>query len=218
MAVFFMPFCRNASDLARRGLLALVAALLLGLCIAAGSAWAGSIEPAWGKLSSDEDAYVLSAEFNIDLGSHIEETVARGVPLYFVLELEITRNRWFWPGEHIAGRSITYRLAYIPLTRQYRLSSGSALHQNFATLTEALHVLGRTAALPIADRKELKPGETYQVALRLTLDRQQLPKPLQIDAIANKDWEIEAKVLRWQFVAPTAATQMMPTSSEREAK
>ena len=215
MTVFFMPFCRNASDLARRGLLALVAALLLGLCIAAGSAWAGSIEPAWGKLSSDEDAYVLSAEFNIDLGSHIEETVARGVPLYFVLELEITRNRWFWPGEHIAGRSITYRLAYIPLTRQYRLSSGSALHQNFATLTEALHVLGRTAALPIADRKELKPGETYQVALRLTLDRQQLPKPLQIDAIANKDWEIEAKVLRWQFVAPTAT---MATSSEREAK
>ena len=153
MTVFFMPFCRNASDLARRGLLALVAMLLLGLCIADGTAWAGSIEPAWGKLSSDEDAYALSAEFNIDLGSHIEETVARGVPLYFVLELEITRNRWFWPGEHIAGRSINYRLAYIPLTRQYRLSSGGALHQNFATLSEALHVLGRVAALPIADKK-----------------------------------------------------------------
>lgn len=205
-----MPSCKNASDLARRGALALFAALL-GLCVAVGAAWAGTIEPAWGKLGGDEDAYVLSAEFNIDLGNHIEETVAHGVPLYFVLETEITRNRWFWPGQHIAGRSVTYRLAYIPLTRQYRLSSGSALHQNFSTLSEALAVLGHVAALPVADKKELKPGETYHVALRLMLDRQQLPKPLQVDAIVNKDWEVEANVLRWQFVPPAA-------TGEHEAK
>lgn len=198
-----MPSCKNASDLVRRGTLALLAALLC-LCVAVGAACAGTIEPAWGKLGGDEDTYLLSAEFNIDLGSHIEETVAHGVPLYFVLETEITRNRWFWPGQHIAGHSVTYRLAYIPLTRQYRLSSGNALHQNFSTLSEALAVLGHVAALPVADKKELKPGETYHVALRLTLDRQQLPKPLQVDAIVNKDWEIEAKVLRWQFVPPAA--------------
>ncbi len=187
--------------------LALLAALLLGLV---GTAWAGSIEATAAKLSSGEDAYVLTAEFHIDLGSRLEEIVARGVPLYFVLEVEITRNRWFWPGEHIAGRSFNYRLAYIPLTRQYRLSSGGVLHQNFTTLSEALRVMGRAAALPIAEKNELKPGETYQVALRLALDRQQLPKPLQVDAIANKDWEVESKVLRWPFI-PTAA-------AEREAK
>lgn len=200
MMVFSMPCCRNAFDLLLRTLLPLVAALLLGL----GTAWAGSIEPVSARLSAGEEAYVLSAEFNIDLGSRLEETVARGVPLYFMLELEITRNRWFWPGEHVAGRSVNYRLAYIPLTRQYRLSSGGVLHQNFATLAEALHVMGRAAALPVVDKSALKIGENYQVALRLTLDRQQLPKPLQVDAIANKDWVVEAKVLSWPFV-PAAA-------------
>jgi hypothetical protein len=168
-------------------------------------AWAGTIEPISAKLTGGEDAYVLSAEFGVDLGGQFEDAVSRGVPLYFVLELEITRNRWYWPSEHIAGRSLNYRLAYIPLTRQYRLSSGGTLHQNFSSLADALHVMGRVGALPVAERNSLKIGETYQVALRLALDRQQLPKPLQVDAIANKDWQVEAKVLHWQFTPTLAA-------------
>lgn len=209
MTVFSMRCCKSVPDLLLRTARLLLAILALAVACLPGLAWAGSIEPTSAKLSTGEDAYVLTAEFNIDLGSRIEETVARGVPLTFVLELEITRNRWFWPGEHVAGRSFTYRLAYNPLTRQYRLSSG-VLQRNFATLAEALRVLGRTAALPVVDRNALKIGENYQAALRLSLDRQQLPKPLQVDAIANKDWVVEAKVLQWPFV-PGAMV-------EREAK
>lgn len=203
-----MPCC---GSLTKSSLRSLVAACLLGL---AAACWAGSIEPSAATLHAGEDAYLLAAEFDIELGAHFEDAVSRGVPLYFVLELEIKRNRWYWPSEHIAGRSLNYRLAYIPLTRQYRLSSGGTLHQNFASLGEALRVMGRVAALPVADRNALKVGETYQVALRLALDRQQLPKPLQVDAIGNKDWQVEAKVLRWQFI-PTHSPAGAP---EREPK
>ena len=199
----------------------LCAVVLTGaLCLSGmpGAAWAGTIEPTTAKLTAGENAYLVSAEFNIDLGSRLEEAVSHGVPLYFILELEITRNRWYWPGEHIAGRMLNYRLAYIPLTRQYRLSRGGALHLNFSSLAEALHVMGRIAELPVADKGALKIGETYQVALRLALDRQQLPKPLQVDAIANKDWQVEAKVLRWQFT-PTAESATAPAAAgEREPK
>lgn len=203
-----MPCCRNPL---RSLLRLLAAACLLGL---AAVAWAGKIEASSANLTAGEDAYVLSAEFDIDLGSHFEDAVSRGVPLYFVLELEITRNRWYWPSEHIAGRSLNYRLAYIPLTRQYRLSSGGTLHQNFLSLGEALRVMGRVVALAVADKSALKIGEPYQVALRLALDRQQLPKPLQVDAIANKDWQVEAKVLRWQFTPASGPA----VAAEREAK
>jgi len=183
---------------------------------ALGLAWAGTIEPTTARLTAGENAYVISAEFNIDLGSRLEEAVSHGVPLYFILELEITRNRWYWPNEHIAGRTLDYRLAYIPLTRQYRLSRGGALHQNFATLEEALRMMGHVAALLVADKGVLKIGEPYQAALRLTLDRLQLPKPLQVDAIANKDWQVDAKVLRWQFI-PAAEPAATP-AVERESK
>jgi len=190
----------------------------LGLSGVPGLAWAGTIEPTTARLTPGENAYVISAAFNIDLGSRLEEAVSHGVPLYFILELEITRNRWYWPGEHIAGRTLNYRLAYIPLTRQYRLSRDGALHQNFASLDEALRTMGHVAALPVADKSALKIGETYQVALRLALDRQQLPKPLQVDAIANKDWQIEAKVLRWQYTPAAESAAVPAAAAEREAK
>lgn len=209
MTVFSMPCCRRFSSLLR---------FLLAACLLAVSAagWAGKIEPLSARLSAGEDAYVLSAQFEIDLGSHFEDAVSRGVPLYFLLEVEITRNRWYWYSEHMAGRRVNYRLAYIPLTRQYRLSSGGTLHHNFASLGDALRLMGRVAALPVADKGVLKPGETYQVALRLALDRQQLPKPLQVDAIANRDWQVEPGVSRWQFVP--AGNLAAAAAPEREAK
>jgi len=159
---------------------------------------AGSIEPVRAAISPGEDGYVLSAEFALDLGPRLEEAVSRGVPLYFNLEFTISRGRWYWAEEHIAGRTVVYRLAYNALTRQYRLSVGG-LHQGFESLADALRVLSRVSALPIAERAALKPGEAYSAALRLSLDHNQLPKPFQVDAIVNRDWQVEAKALRWQF-------------------
>lgn len=183
-----MPCWRSGLRLAAAALL-----LLAALCVRA-----GSIEPVRASIEPTEDGYALSAEFDIDLGARMEEAVSRGVALHFNLEFELTRPRWYWANEHVAGRTLLYRLSYNALTRQYRLSTG-AFHQSFASLPEALRVLSRIASLHVADKGSLRAGEPYAAALRLSLDRNQLPKPFQVDAIANKDWQVSAKVLRWQF-------------------
>jgi hypothetical protein len=174
----------------------LLLALVLGLpgfaCLA------GEIEPVRASLAAGEDGYALAAEFAIDLGPRIEEAVTRGVPLVFNLEFTLSRDRWYWLDEHVAGMVVTYRLSYNALTRQYRLSVGG-LHQNYTSLADALQVLARVSALPVADKGTLKPGQTYLAAVRLALDKSQLPKPFQVDAIANRDWVVDAKVMRWQF-------------------
>ena len=180
---------------------ALVLALLL---LAAVAAHAGSIEPKRAALTAGEDGYTLSAEFALDLGNRLEDAVARGVPLYFNLEFVLERGRKYWVNEHVVTRSLTYKLAYSSLMRQYRLSTGN-LHQNFGSLAEALRVVGRIAALPVVDKDLLKPGESYEAAVRLALDRSQLPKPFQVDAITDRDLHVETKPLRWQFVAPPVA-------------
>jgi len=159
---------------------------------------AGTIEPVVADLKQASDGHVLSAEFAVDLGDRLEEAVARGVPLHFILEFVLEHNRWYWLNAHVATVTVKYRLAYNALTRQYRLSFGG-LHQNFASLDEALRVISRVSALHVADKGALKAGEVYTAALRLSLDRSQLPKPLQVDAIANSDWQVSAKTLRWQF-------------------
>lgn len=190
----------------------MLCALVLAVCATA--VLAGSIEPKRATLFTAEDgSTVLTAEFAIDLGPRLEEAVSRGVPLYFNLEFELTRPRWWWSNENLVVKTAQHRLSYTALTRQYRLTVGN-LHRNFSTLSEALRVLSRFAEIPVADKGVLKTGESYDAGLRLSLDRSQLPKPLQVDAIANRDWQVETRVLRWQYVpapyAPPIATETKP--------
>lgn len=172
--------------------------LLLGLLLL-GGAQAGSIEPKSAALVPGEHGHALVAGFAIDLGPRLEDAVGRGVPLDFRFEFTLTRKRRYWIDEHVTGRVLNYHLSYHALTRQYRLAFGG-LHQNFPTLEDALHVLGRIARLHVVDANVLMPGETYSAAVRLSLDHNMLPKPLQVDALADRDWRIEAQTLRWEFM------------------
>jgi hypothetical protein len=197
MTAFITRCCKRLEA----GLPTLVLALLM---LAAVAAQAGSIEPKRAALTPGEDGYTLSAEFEVDLGNRLEDAVARGVPLYFNLEFVLERSRKYWVNEHVTTRSLGYRLAYSSLTRQYRLTTGN-LHQNFGSLAEAMRVVGRIASLPVVEKDAIKAGESYEAAVRLALDRSQLPKPFQVDAITDRALQVDTKVLRWQFVAPVVA-------------
>jgi hypothetical protein len=176
------------------------ALLVLGLLWLSwlGVAQAGGIEPKSATLTPDERGYAVTAEFAIQIGPRLEEAVSKGVPLHFRFEIQIKRKRWYWADEHVAGRVLRYRLSYQALTRQYRLTLGS-LHQNYDSLDEAIQALGRVARLHVADKSALPTGEPLTAAVRLSLDHTQLPKPLQVDALADRDWQVEADILTWQF-------------------
>ncbi|WP_126447121.1 DUF4390 domain-containing protein [Sulfuricystis multivorans] len=179
-------------------------ALGVGLFVA-WLAWAGSIQPQSAAVVPDERGWAVNAEFDVEIGARLIDAVGKGVPLHFRFEVQIKRKRWYWIDEHLAGRVVNYRLSYHALTRQYRLAVGS-LYQNFATLEAALAALGHIRRLHIADAGALPQGETLIAAVRLSLDQSQLPKPLQIDALANDDWRVDAHTLSWQFV-PAAEPQ-----------
>jgi hypothetical protein len=165
----------------------------------AAMARAGGIEPQSASLVPDDSGIAVTAEFSIQLGPRLEEAVERGIPLHFRFEFALTRKRWYWADEHVAGRVIDYRLGYQALTRQYRLSLGN-LHHNFDTLDDALRALGRITRLHVVERSALVTGEPYRAAVRLSLDHEQLPKPLQVDALADRDWRVSAKTLKWDYV------------------
>lgn len=191
--------CRSVLEFLRQSCAGL--ALLLAMTVTPMTATAGAIEPVRAALAHMEDGSVaLHAEFAIDLGNRLEEAVTRGVPLNFLLEFEISKPRWWWANETIVSRNSYYRLSYNALTQQYRLANG-VLHYNVASLSEALRLLSRIQLI-VADKGVLKAGESYAAGLRLSLDRSQLPKPFQIDALANRDWQLETRVLRWQHAVP----------------
>lgn len=187
---------KNVLERARR-------ALVMMLLVPA-FALAAEIEIIRPQLQPGEDGYVLSADFKFELGPRLEEAVNKGLTLYFVADFELTRGRWYWFDEKLASRSITYRLYYHALTRQYRLSTGG-LHQSFESLSDAMRVLSRLRNWTVIDASEkfLRSGGTYQAALRMHLDINQLPRPFQLTALGSKDWTLDSEWKVW----PAAITQ-----------
>lgn len=178
----------------------LCAALLL-LCLGmADLARAEGIAVTSASLRAGEDAYELDASFEIQFSGTLLEALARGLPLYFITDVELTRGRWYWLDEVVARQEIQYRLSYNALTRQYRLATG-ALYQNFDTLEEAAGVLSNIRGRPVADKAALKRGEEYTAGVRLRLDTSQLPTPFQVSALTSREWSLSSGWLRWK-VAP----------------
>jgi len=150
------------------------------------------------RLVATEDGIVLSADFDFDLTSRLEDALAKGVPLYFVVEFEIYRPRWYWLDERIGAASRSTRLSFHALTRTYRLTTG-ALHQSFATLDEALRTLSRVRGWPVLPKGALGPDNTYAAYCRMRLDTTQLPKPFQVSALANREWTLASPWKRWEL-------------------
>lgn len=179
--------------------LALLAALWVAL-LPAFAAQADGIEVRSAALVATEDGYYVEASFDIALTSALEEALNKGVPLHFLVELELIRPRWYWLNEKVANPQQRYRLSYNALTRQYRVGVG-ALYQNFPSLAEALEVLSRVRLRDIAEPGALRKDSTYTAALRMRLDTSQLPRPFQITAVGSRDWNIGSDWYRWT-VAP----------------
>lgn len=147
-----------------------------------------------------DDGLLVRADFELELTQRLEEALDHGVALYFVVEFELVRPRWYWFDEKAAAEKLTLRLIYHPLSRQYRVSRG-ALYQNFATLAEALRTVGTVRDWAVVDRDRLKPDESYVALLRMHLDTTQLPKPLQVSAFASREWTLDSDWTRVAFTA-----------------
>ena len=159
-------------------------------------AFAEGIDVRSATLTPSDDGWQLEAEFDIQFSPRLEEAVNRGVPLYFVVEFELARPRWYWFDEKPVKLSQTYRVSYTPLLRQYRLTVGN-LYQNFTRFDEVARVLSRIRGWTVADRGALHKDIPYQAAIRMRLDTAQLPKPFQVNAIASRDWTLTSDWHRW---------------------
>ena len=173
-------------------LFALAAACFAPAAFAEGIAiQSASIEPA-------DDGWNLEAVFDVQFSQRLEEAVNRGVPLYFVVDFELARPRWYWFDEKPVQLSQTYKISYTPLLRQYRLTFGSGgVYQNFTRFEEVTRVLSRLRGWHIADKGALKKDQVYQASVRMRLDTAQLPKPFQLNAIASRDWTLASDWHRW---------------------
>jgi hypothetical protein len=187
--------------IASAGVLVRIVAVLLALVLATTAARAQEIEVREVALRSVEDGLALDADFAFELTPRLIDVVANGVPLYFSVDFELTRRRWYWFDETAAARRLSLRLSYHALSRQYRLSTG-LLQQSFPTLEEALNVLKHVRNWLVVERTVRFADADYDAAVRMRLDTALLPKPFQLSALTGRDLQLESAWKRFIVRAP----------------
>jgi hypothetical protein len=152
------------------------------------------------RLERSEEGVFLSTNVRFELPAVVEDALEKGIPLFFVAEAVLFRDRWYWYDKQVTSSARHMRLSYQPLTRRWRLvvshapigNSGLALGQTFETQDEALAAVQRIYRWRIGEPADLEADARYNVDFRFRLDVSQLPRPFQIGVVGQGDWNITA--------------------------
>ena len=150
------------------------------------------------ELERSDNDWLLSATYQIELSPGLEDAVKKGVVLYFQTEFDLTRSRWYWFDEKPALIQRQTRLSYQPLTQQYRIAS-EGFTFSAKSMSEALQAVGSIGSWRVMDSSQLDPGKSYTASMRMTLDLSKLPKPFQVNALNNRDWNVSSDWYRFPF-------------------
>jgi len=171
----------------RRQWVGLGALLLLLATLGLPTAQAQGIKLASLELHRQDGDLSLDFDAPITLPQTVEDALQRGVPVYFVAEAALYRNRWYWRDERVARVQRSWRVAYQPLTSNWRVGFGG-FNQSFPTLAEALAVVSRSSRWKIVELSQIDSESRYYLEFSYRLDTTQLPSPMQIGVGAQGDW------------------------------
>ena len=165
------------------------------------SAWAqSSVQLTDQLLERGDDGVYLSATLDFALSPSLEDALSRGMPLTFVMQAEVMRERWYWYDKKVSGVDRYFRLTYQPLSRRWRLhvsstpiqsiGLGVTLGNSYDSLADAMAVVQKINRWKVADTQVLQKDVKQRLDLRFRLDLSQLPQALQFGNQASSDWNV----------------------------
>lgn len=165
-----------------------------GLAGALAATWARAegIRLAQAEIVQSGEIFHLTGNFDIQLSATLENALMRGVQLSFAQSFEAERLRDFWLAEGLTELTRTVRLSYNALLRQYyvTLPGYSSSHESLA---DALHAAGDLRDWAVLNVKQMKRKSAFKAYVRMYLDVSQLPKPLQVNALASSSrWQLDS--------------------------
>ncbi len=197
----FITHCWTSAALRRAlGRAGLAVALLLCGLLALPAARAQHAALDTLRVERTEDGLFLTAKVDFDLPAVVQDALHKGIPIYFVAEADVLRERWYWYDSQVSQAKRYMRVAYQPLTRRWRLNTspeplsnaglGVSLTQHYDTLDEALAAVSRIPRWRIATAQDLQGNGRQTLRFRFRLDASQLPRTLQVGAVGQADWVV----------------------------
>ena len=189
-AVSVHPVSRpRAWQRSRRGVAMLFQWLLLVALWVVPAARAADPQLASFEVVNTDEGVLLTYAVNGELSRSVEDALSKAVPLYFVAEAEMFRDRWYWRDQRVANAVRIWRIVYQPLTSTYRVTFGG-LSQNYNSREEAFAAISRTSRWKIAEPGQVAEGSRHYVEFSYRLDTSLLPRPMQIGIGGQPDWAL----------------------------
>ena len=206
MMAFFTHCCKNLWAEFQRIAVGMRTWLHAGMAVLA---WVVCACPVWAQnqvamasfqTERNEDVYQISAQFDLDLSNTVQEALLKGIPVYFVVDAKVYRDRWYWSDKLVAAAQRHIRISYQPLTRRWRMQVASqpivqsglgvSLMQTYDSLEEVMVNLRRLNRWKFADAAQIETGAGHRLEFAFYLDLSQLPRPLQMGAAGQSEWEL----------------------------
>jgi hypothetical protein len=170
-----------------------VVALVLGAGLwRSAPAFAAESELSSFDLVVNEEGALLSYAVNVDLSRGVDDALSKAVPLFFVAEAEVFRQRWYWRDLRVAHAVRVWRIVFQPLTSTYRVTFAGR-SQNYNTREEAFAAISRGARWKIAEPGQVEDGSHHYVEFSYRLDTSLLPRPMQIGIGGQADWALSVQ-------------------------
>jgi len=205
---FFTHCCKNLWAEFQRIAVGMRTWLHAGMAVLA---WVVCACPVWAQnqvamasfqTERNEDVYQISAQFDLELSNTVQEALLKGIPVYFVVDAKVYRDRWYWSDKLVSAAQRHIRISYQPLTRRWRMQVASqpivqnglgvSLMQVYDSLEEVMVNLRRLNRWKFADVAQIETGAGHRLEFAFYLDLSQLPRPLQMGAAGQSDWELAA--------------------------
>ena len=206
MMAFFTHCCKNLWAEFQRIAVGMRTWLHAGTAVLA---WVVCACPVWAQnqvamasfqTERNEDVYQISAQFDLELSNTVQEALLKGIPVYFVVDAKVYRDRWYWSDKLVSAAQRHIRISYQPLTRRWRMQVASqpivqnglgvSLMQVYDSLEEVMANLRRLNRWKFADASQIETSAGHRLEFAFYLDLSQLPRPLQMGAAGQSEWEL----------------------------
>ncbi|MEL7312077.1 MAG: DUF4390 domain-containing protein [Pseudomonadota bacterium] len=145
-----------------------------------------------------DGVHVAMARLQYQLSERIEQALAGGIALEFVMEFEINRVRRWWLDGSVDTVRVAYELRFDSVSERYTLrNTNTAQRTTYATIFGALNALGRVDQLPIIDDTLLSEDGRYRVSMRASVTISEYPVSLRYLLFWRNDWRASSNRVTW---------------------
>ena len=171
---------------------------ILSICLSTGRVSAAdySVTVIAGNTELIGNFYHFTTELEYNLSPTAKEALQKGIALTWIVNIKIEQQADFW-NTTLQQKKITYQIHNHTLLNQYSVKINNDLPLMFVTLTGALNSMSKINDIAMINKQFIHQDRRYQMAVKVTFDREALPIPLRPLSYFDPQWALSSGWTIW---------------------